>query len=393
MLPALDSTEYSKLSGGVYAYRSDSVVPACSGVRLPYRVVQENAFYCPAEDFVAWDDEKLFPRLSEEYGNFVLSIVLAHEWGHAIQKRQNKLDYMETIISEQQADCLAGAWAGRLGTDSEDAELVALRDAELDRSLAGLIEFRDLVGFAQASAGAHGTAFDRIRAFQEGFESGTETCDEYQYERPLLVGFSYRTITEAIRGGDVDLDKAITTAVSLLEERFAPFKVIEGEPNLFCEDPSDRASRLTNGLVSVCLDGTGTVSFQAKDMRTLYEDYGDFAPSTALAIGVGAAMADRAALVEDPEFFGGGSAEDSTKTEVELDARADYFAGTWAGSLIDFDYPEESLLSPGDLDEAVQTLLRLASESDGTYTGSGFDRVASFRSGVFEDSPVTPEAS
>jgi hypothetical protein len=384
MLPEAYSINYDKLSGGVFAYRSDSVVPACDGIRLPYRVVQQNAFYCPEGDFVAWDDEGLFPKISAEYGNFVLSIVLAHEWGHSIQKRSGRLYDMETIISEQQADCFAGAWAGRLGSNPADAELTALRDSDLDRSLAGLIEFRDLVGFAEMSAGGHGTAFDRIRAFQEGYEDGPSRCVAYQSNEPVLVGFSYRTIKEAIRGGNQRFDESMSTSLADLNTRGVIRRdAIEPEPmlisdsglDLFCNELSDRTSRLTNDMMSACLDGEAQVSYRTDNMRTLHEEFGDFAPATVLAVGAAAVAVDRA--VESGDIG-------ADTNDEEHDAIVDCLAGSWAGSLIDLDYPEDSELSPGDLDESVQTLLRLASASDAAaHSGSGFARVAAFRTGVF----------
>jgi predicted metalloprotease len=380
-LPAFSGMEYEKLQGGVFAYRSDSVVPACGGIRLPYRVMQQNAFYCPDSDFVAWDDEGLFPKISAAHGEFVLSIVLAHEWGHSIQQRTGALDVLETVIAEQQADCYAGAWAGGLGPDPADRELVAMRDAQLDRALAGLVEFRDLVGFVDQVAGSHGTAFDRIRAFQEGYEEGAGWCSRYQIERPVLVGFSYRTIKEAVRGGDLPFDEALTTAAQNLGAAPLPgpnglgigrVSLTTGQPDVFCTEPSVRVARVTNGLISACLDGVGQLYYRPDNMRALYKDFGDFAPATIMALGWAAAAVDRVT---------GAAALAPQLSESEFDRAVDCLAGAWAGSQIDFDYPEDSELSPGDLDESVQTLLRLASDSG----DSGFDRVAAFREGVFTD--------
>ncbi len=68
-----------------------------------------NAFYCSTKDVVAWDSEDLLPELQSKFGDFVIPIVLAHEWGHAVQERSNFT--ARTVTKELQADCFAGGWA------------------------------------------------------------------------------------------------------------------------------------------------------------------------------------------------------------------------------------------------------------------------------------------
>ena len=69
--------------------------------------IRGNAFYCPARDIVAWDRKILLRSCKERFGDFLVAMVLAHEWGHAIQKR-TKLPSDRTIVVETQADCYAG---------------------------------------------------------------------------------------------------------------------------------------------------------------------------------------------------------------------------------------------------------------------------------------------
>ena len=67
----------------LFPYSSADPPPACgTDGRVPYEEIAGNAFYCPADDFVAWDAEQLLPRLQQRYGDFAVSLVLAHEWGH-----------------------------------------------------------------------------------------------------------------------------------------------------------------------------------------------------------------------------------------------------------------------------------------------------------------------
>ena len=74
-----------------------------------YADVRGNAFYCVKSNFIAYDDVALMPRLAETFGTFSVALVLAHEWGHAIQDRAGN-DGEQTVYLEQQADCFAGAF-------------------------------------------------------------------------------------------------------------------------------------------------------------------------------------------------------------------------------------------------------------------------------------------
>ena len=53
----------------------------------------------------------LLPSLREANGDMAITMVLAHEYGHAIQKmaRLNKKG-TPALVAEQQADCFAGVY-------------------------------------------------------------------------------------------------------------------------------------------------------------------------------------------------------------------------------------------------------------------------------------------
>ncbi|NIQ57003.1 MAG: peptidase, partial [Gammaproteobacteria bacterium] len=119
--------------------------------------------YCSPGDYVAWDAEGLMPGLYTEFGDFAVALVLAHEWGHVAQDRAG-IDG-PGIMLELQADCFAGAWARHVEM-GESA--LALRPGDLDEAVAGYLLFRDPPGTSPAAPDAHGSAFDRVLAFQEG---------------------------------------------------------------------------------------------------------------------------------------------------------------------------------------------------------------------------------
>ena len=172
----------SRLSGGVYAAypnRPDDL-PGCGEPRTTYDEVQQFvAFYCGQGDFIIYDDgdEGLLAQLAGQYGPGTIGIVFAHEFGHAIQTRAGALDRdLPTVYTEQQADCFAGAWAGRVSRG--ESSVVSFSDADVRSGLIAMTKVSDPVGLNQFVEGGHGSAFDRVGAFQVGFNEGVARCAE-----------------------------------------------------------------------------------------------------------------------------------------------------------------------------------------------------------------------
>ena len=153
-------------------------IPPCQGHRTVYADVRGNAFYCLKSNFIAYDDVKLMPDLAETFGTFSVALVLAHEWGHAIQDRAGNGD-QQTVYMEQQADCFAGAFLDHV---AENGNALTLNPATSKRRSSAMLALRDSPGESAQDPSAHGSAFDRIGAFQDGFESGAEKCATY-FER------------------------------------------------------------------------------------------------------------------------------------------------------------------------------------------------------------------
>ena len=126
-----------------------------------------NAFYCPSEDFIAWD-ENLMAAGYEQIGDAWVYLIIAHEWAHAIQARleQDRL----SVAAELQADCLAGAAligaarSGDLVFEPGDQE-------ELAQTLAAVAD-----EFPWTNERDHGNARERIGAFQTGLQGGVRAC-------------------------------------------------------------------------------------------------------------------------------------------------------------------------------------------------------------------------
>jgi uncharacterized protein len=151
-------------------YRSPRVVGGYDGSAGPRcgdeRVVADNALYCTAGDYVAWDDD-LMASGYEQIGDGWVYVVIAHEWAHAVQVRLDRAG--ASTATELQADCLAGA-ALQGAADEGLVRLEAGDDEELVRSLT--------VAADDGSGGgiSHGTASQRTSAFRTGVEGGVAAC-------------------------------------------------------------------------------------------------------------------------------------------------------------------------------------------------------------------------
>ena len=139
--------------------------PRCGSERAPAK----NAFYCPSEDFIAWDETGLLIPYYVQAGDFAAAFVLAHEFGHAMQARLPRQEQL-TVLSELQADCFAGAWARHV---EEQGRLEA---GDLDEATLAVFTARDVPGTQFTDPRAHGTGFERTRAFTDGYADGPRAC-------------------------------------------------------------------------------------------------------------------------------------------------------------------------------------------------------------------------
>ncbi len=146
---------------GLYDGTVDAL--ACHGQQLPVG----NAVYCggPDDDWIAADFTLL--RAAQDLGDAFVYVVLAHEWGHAVQARLPQEAHWAAY--ELQADCLAGAALqgavdeGALVIDATDPQEVLDSYAALDDTPWG-------------DGGTHGSAEERYGAFERGVLGGPVSC-------------------------------------------------------------------------------------------------------------------------------------------------------------------------------------------------------------------------
>ena len=132
---------------------------------------RNNAAYCSAGDFIAYDVNWAFGAFRQIGAAFIFYL-LGHEYAHAVQLRLG-VQAQFTIQQELQADCMAGAYIGDL---QRQGRLSLQRDDT--RELAdGLEAVGDDPGQPWFAEGSHGTARQRTQAFANGYRNSLEPCN------------------------------------------------------------------------------------------------------------------------------------------------------------------------------------------------------------------------
>jgi predicted metalloprotease len=323
--PKLYNEDYKPVEGGLYALTPESESgPKCA---TGYSDVAGNAFYCKLDDSVAWDASGLLPELQAKYGDFVIPVVLAHEWGHAMQQRsgffdQNKL----TVSSELQADCFAGGWARH----AQDDKVFDVKSADLDSSLAGILDLRDTPGTSAKDPSAHGSGFDRVSAFQDGYDNGVEKCKGYQDGEPMVLELPFNDAEDEASEGNAPYDSIVNGVPYDLEDYWTqvypeltegkswpPLKGLEafGPNNApMCGDQSAEGY-----VLFYCVPDDYVGWDNVETMPTVYKKGGDYAVATLLATQFGLAALSRL----------GDDSDEKTST-----LRGDCLAGAYTASVI-----------------------------------------------------------
>ena len=347
----------------------------------------DQALYCPGMDTVAWDRTRLVPKLRRDYGDSAVIAALSHEIGHAVQDRIG-IDTMAqlreprrypTILLEGMADCFAGATLRAVSRDRVPG--LSTSPAEVDGALRALVSFRDPADTEPGHA-AHGNAFDRASAFIGGYQLGAEECaamsvDETAFTQRWYVSGAQGQVA-APRGpappparlpGPTLLDSVQADArewfgrlSATRDQRWPTRELLSG---VRCA----RSARGGPGLAGFC-PGDFTAAVSHDQLDTVHRQFGDYASATVVLSRY--ALAALAAM--NRPVVG----SEAGRTAVCL-------TGAYTRGLLTRD--DGFSLSPGDLDEAVDTLLTddlAARDGNGRAApeDSGLDRVRQFRAGV-----------
>jgi predicted metalloprotease len=379
--PTYFGKPFTPLSGGIFSVDSDHVDENAypdTGIGCPAdprdpEDTKDNAFYNPKCDAIAYD-RTLLAGLAEHAGRALVPIVLAHEFGHAMQNRFGFAADGRSIEDETQADCFAGAWTAWVVAGH--ARHVAIREPELDDVLTGYLTLSDPVGSDPNDTQAHGSYFDRVAAFSDGYDKGVASCrDDFGPDR-VFTDAQFSTVGEAETNGNASYSDTLTVVGQTLPKFWG-----EVFPSAFSRQFTRPKIKGFQGAAPACAGGgSRELGYCPKD-RTVYYDepdlvrpayrIGDWAVATAISLPY--AIAARSEL--------GKSTDDAAATRSAV-----CLTGWYTAQVFNDSFKDIVTLSPGDVDEAVRFLLKYGVSGDvfpNVHT-TGFELLRAFRDGFLQ---------
>lgn len=140
-------------------------IDGCGGIAE----LSRGPFYCPESYTIYFPANWVEPdtgRVLEEYGDFAVALVMAHEFSHHVQNLLGILQSTYSIQYELQADCLAGTWATTIYYEGR------LEEGDVEEAINLLANIGDLPGTPRTDPQAHGTYQERIDWFWHGYQTG-----------------------------------------------------------------------------------------------------------------------------------------------------------------------------------------------------------------------------
>lgn len=346
-----------------------------------------NAAFCPVDRSIGWDRGVLLPSLKKTYGDMAVTMVLAHEYGHSVQ-HQAGLNSPNTpvLVAEQQADCFAGAYMNWVAQGHSRRFTLSTGNG-LNTLLASMIAFRDpLMSGRRAAAGGgeHGSAFERISAFQFGFAEGPGTCmdidvDEVTRRRGDLPVELQRNQTGNWPVSQTSVKSVIAAMNILFKPANRPRLSFDSSAATKCPDAK------ATPPVSFC-PATNTVGVDLPALKQLGAptdgQAGLTGDNTAYSVLISRyllAVQQQAGLPLDTANAGLRTACLTGVATTKLALQVNTPDGNTVA------------LTAGDLDEAVAGLLTnglAASDVNGRTAPAGFARIDAFRTGVLGDQHV-----
>ncbi|NNH72392.1 metallopeptidase [Nocardia uniformis] len=339
---------------------------------------QINAAYCTGDHIIGWDRGILLPELERKFGSMAIVMVLAHEYGHALQGQAGLADHLTpTLVLEQQADCLAGVFLRHVAEGDSPHFTLNTTDG-LNSVLGATIAVRDQE--PGRSPHEHGSAFERVTAVQIGYTDGASVCKKITRGE---IEQRRGTLPTSFQPGEeiVQLDVDVNSLELIAQDLARTFPLSE-PPSYDYGGVTRRCPNVTvTQPVSYC-PSTNTVgadvSELAKRARGSYtiellplEVTGDY---NAFVVFVSRYMV---ALQQDRQLALTGAETAGLRTAC--------LSGAFTTTLSE---PGGAVrLSAGDLDEAVSGLLSdglAASDVNGETVPSGYLRLEAFRAGVLD---------
>ena len=120
-------------------------------------------------------------------------------------------------ITENQADCLSGAWVAQ---QVDDGFGPFTDPGALDKAIGAMIYVRDTPGSDPGAALAHGSGFDRVRAFQDGVNQGIEYCFDYINDPPFIDELPFTNEDDFANSGNLPFDQVTDLVIQDLDDFF-----------------------------------------------------------------------------------------------------------------------------------------------------------------------------
>ncbi|OBC00975.1 peptidase [Mycobacterium sp. 852013-50091_SCH5140682] len=343
-----------------------------------------NAFFCYDDDLIAWDRGVMFSVALQYFTAMGIVGILAHEYGHAIQFKSGIVSRKDPVlVREQQADCFGGVYLRWVAAGNSPRFELSTGDG-LNHVLAGIIYGRDPLMTEDEGGGkarGHGSALDRISAFQIGFAGNSDQCaaidmDEIkkrQGDLPHFLEYDSYGDTEPV---DTSLDTStLQTLMDVLGDIYSPSK-----PPTLSTDAKDCPDAKLSPPASYCPANNtiivDTAALKALGQAKIEEEQKQLVQGDNTAISV---LTSRYALAVQHEK---GLSLDTPVAAM----RTGCLTGVGQAKMAE---PGGKLtLSPGDTDEAIAGLLvngLAASDVNGKLLPAGFTRILAYRSGLQGD--------
>ncbi|RBO90317.1 neutral zinc metallopeptidase [Nocardia puris] len=339
-----------------------------------------NAAYCRLDHSIGWDRGVLLPLIEEKFGPMAVVMVLAHEYGHAIQGKAKMTGFFSgALVKEQQADCLAGVFLRHVA-EGDSAHFTLNMTDGLDGVLGATIAVRD--ADPSDPDNVHGSAFERVTAVQLGYTDGAGACKEIDRkeieERRGNLPVTFEVDDEENQQLPVDRDSLESVAQALAKN----FPLREAPTFDYTGVTTDCSGVTTTEPVSYCPD-TNTIGTDIPDLAERGGPLdGTDEPLTAVVQGdynAFVVFVSRYMLAVQQE-----RGLDLTGAQT-AGLRTACLSGAFTTKLSEED--SDPRLSANDLDEAVSGLLadgKAAADVDGEVVQSGYQRLEAFRTGVLE---------
>lgn len=342
-----------------------------------------NAGYCFDENTIGWDRGELLPQLRDANGDMAVTMVLAHEYGHSIQHQSGLADEdTPTLVGEQQADCLAGVYMRSVAEGNSRRFTLSTADG-LNNLLAAMIAFRDpLLNESDSDVGEneHGSAFERVSAFQFGFTDGAASCAAIDLKEIKQRRGDLPVLLPDDQTGELPVtEQSVQSIVDAMNVVFAP-----ASPPQLSFEQADCPDARSGGPASYC-PATNTITV---DLPALEELGAQSADDNGVVMGDNTAYSVVVSrFMQAIQHEQGRVALDNAQAALRT-ACLTGVATVKMTENITTPSGDTIAITAGDVDEAVSGILvngLVASDVNGDSVPSGFSRIDAFRVGVLGD--------